>query len=61
MQTFIELYQEQDRICAECFDNNVNFKFILNKAFEDGLNRETSVGLVHRAVFASLYARTRHK
>jgi hypothetical protein len=39
----IALYNQQDRICHECFDGSPNFKFLLNKAFEDEMNRSNLV------------------
>lgn len=40
MNQLIELFNEQDRVCVECFDNNPNFRFLLNKAFEEEINKE---------------------
>lgn len=40
VNTLIELFTEQDTICTECFDNNPNFRFLLNKAFEEEINKD---------------------
>lgn len=39
----ISLYNQMDRICQECFDNSPNFKFLLNKAFEEEMNKTNLV------------------
>lgn len=39
----MELFKEQERVCTDCFENNPNFKFLLNKAFEEEINIDTPV------------------
>lgn len=43
----IALFNDHDKICGECFDNNPNFRFLLNKAFEEEINKEGMVYFVN--------------
>ena len=45
INNLIGLFNKQDKICAECFDNSPNFRFLLNKAFEEEINKEDMVSL----------------
>ncbi len=40
MNQLIELFNDQDKVCVECFDPNPNFRFLLNKAFEEEINKD---------------------
>lgn len=42
----MDFYSEQDKICIDCFDNNPNFRFLLTKAFEEEINKESVVDLL---------------
>lgn len=52
----ISLYNQQDRICSECFDSSPNFKFLLNKAFEEEMNKSALVNQFDLALLACLHA-----
>lgn len=51
----ISLYNQQDRICLECFDNSPNFKFLLNKAFEDEMNKSGLVDFTDLAILSGFH------
>ena len=40
VNSLMDLYNDQDKVCIECFDNNPNFKFLLGKSYEEGINKE---------------------
>ena len=50
------LYNQQDRITQECFDSSPNFKFLLNKAFEEEINKTGLVIPCDLVLLDGLYA-----
>lgn len=52
----ISLYNKMDRICQECFDSSPNFKFLLNKAFEEEINKSNLVVSSDPALLSCLHA-----
>jgi len=58
----MEFYSEQDKICADCFENSPNFRFLLTKSFEEEINKEAVVGFsTHAAFFTTFHAGTSDK
>lgn len=54
----MKIFQEYDRICRECFDNDHNFRYYLNEAFEEGLrlNKKVSFKLNNEICVAAMLA-----
>ena len=58
----MDFFSEQDKICVDCFDNNPNFRFLLTKAFEEEINKESVVDLLSdQAVLPSVHVGSSHE